>query len=549
MNLEGIELSGAVIPKGWSISINHGIQRVFEEETQEICPCPLLISKRFENIDDGTQKVEVSFFRDGRWHSVIASRSNIFNRASIIKFADSGIPVSSGNATEVVKFLCDYENANVNVIPLIRSISRMGWINKEVFPHCTKSEIQFETEYKEATNIVDSTKECGDFETWKSYTEKLRENTFGRFLLSGSFASPLLSLLGNRVFFIHIWHDSKSGKTAAIKTAVSIWGNPAKLMGSFNATAVGMERMAAILKHLPFALDELQVLNSRRQTVEHIIYSLGNGIGRLRGAREGAVQETLSWHNIILTSGEQPISKESSNDGVLTRALELYGKPCEDVNFAHDLHIMSVNNCGFAGKKYIEFIVNSVLTQRGKIKKDFEIIRKSIESQNTENKDTAHIDNISVVCLGDYYSSLSVFDKDEEIAKNEAIALGVEILKNTKDLEKADTTDRAWDFVIGWIASNKNRFLPDSTPCYGKIENDSVCIIPSILREALEENNFDYGKITRGFKERGYIETRKNQDNHEIMQLPKRINGIVHKCFVIREVASGDSGNTINPLK
>jgi uncharacterized protein (DUF927 family) len=36
------------------------------------------------------------------------------------------------------------------------------------------------------------------------------------------FASPLLKLLGHRVFFIHIWHDSGSGKTAAIKTAVSV---------------------------------------------------------------------------------------------------------------------------------------------------------------------------------------------------------------------------------------------------------------------------------------------------------------------------------------
>lgn len=148
MNLSGIELKGTVVPKGWSISLENGIQKAYDDEVQEICPCDLVISKRFENIDDGTQKVEISFFRDGHWQSVIASRSHVFNRASIIKFADSGLPVSSGNATEIVKFLCDYENANVNVTPLIRSISRIGRIGKEFFPHCTKSEIQFETEYK-----------------------------------------------------------------------------------------------------------------------------------------------------------------------------------------------------------------------------------------------------------------------------------------------------------------------------------------------------------------------------------------------------------------
>lgn len=121
-------------------------------------------------------------------------------------------------------------------------------------------------------------------------------------------------------------------------------------MGSFNATSVGLERMAGILKHLPFAIDELQVLNSKRLSVENIIYSLGNGFGRLRGSKEGGVQETASWRNNILTSGEQPMTKESSNDGVLTRALELYGKPVDNVDIAHQLHLVSENNYGFAGR-------------------------------------------------------------------------------------------------------------------------------------------------------------------------------------------------------
>lgn len=116
-----------------------------------------------------------------------------------------------------------------------------------------------------------------------------------------------------------MWHDSKSGKTAAIKMAISVWGDPARLMGSFNATNVGLERMACILKHIPFAIDELQVLNSRKLSVENIIYSLANGFGRLRGSKDGTIQETLSWRNSVITSGEQPMTKENSNDGAMTR--------------------------------------------------------------------------------------------------------------------------------------------------------------------------------------------------------------------------------------
>ena len=48
---------------------------------------------------------------------------------------------------------------------------------------------------------------------------------------------------------------------------------------------------------------------------------------------------------------------------------------------------------------------------------------------------------------------------------------------------------------MGWIASNKNRFSPDSTPCYGKFEKGRVYIIPNVLRQALKENGFDYSKV------------------------------------------------------
>ena len=114
------------------------------------------------------------------------------------------------------------------------------------------------------------------------------------------------------------------------------------------------------------------------------------------------------------------------------------------------------------------------------------------------------------MCLGDYYSSISVFKENEDKAWSEAIDMGVKIFENSKEMQLSSTIERAWDFVMGWIASNKNRFSPDSTPCYGKIESDTIYIIPNILRQALEENGFNYLKVTRGFKDFGFIETKKD---------------------------------------
>lgn len=349
----------------------------------------------------------------------------------------------------------------------------------------------------------------------------------------------LLLPLKHRVFFIHIWHDSKSGKTAAIKAGISVWGNPLQLMGSFNATSVGLERKAGTLNHLPFAIDELQVLNEKRLSSETIIYGLSNGFGRLRGSKEGGVQEMVTWKNIILTSGEQALSKENSNDGVLTRVFELYGKPVANPDDAHELHILSENNYGFAGKEYMKFITSmkdtDIISDYGKM------CAKLIEHYGK----SSYVDSVSVVCLGDYYASISVFKSDIETAWNEALELGIKILNNNEQLKKTDTVSRAWDFVIGWITSNYSKFSADSNPCYGTIENGKCYVIPSCLRNALEENNFDYGKITRGFKERGLLETFADKDGNSRMQTTKRINGVPAKVCVIK---LPEDTNSITPL-
>ena len=553
IELEGINLNGAKIPQGWKVSMNFGTQKVSNSKDSStvtaICKSPVVITKRLENLDDGTEKIELSFFRDNKWKNLIAPRSSAFNRNSIIKYADTGLPISSSSAAELVAYLIDYENENINIIPLVKSISRAGWINDnklEFFPCKYNGNIIFESETSELDAISQGTIPHGDFELWKKYAEITIKNPFARFIIAASFASPILKLIDSRVFFVHIWHDSQSGKTAIIKFAVSVWGNPSKLMGSFNATSVGLERMAGTLKHLPFGIDELQVLNENKTSIEKIIYSLGNGFGRLRGNKTGGMQSILSWQNIMLTSGEQPINNESSNDGAITRVLELYGKPVEDTKLAHELHNISKTNYALAGREFMEFITKNINAKTAK--EEYTKIINEIDFKCNSGISKAHIDSLAAVCLGDYYAGIAIFKKPQKEAWTEAVILGVKILKNFKELQKPDTIKRAWNFVTGWIASNKNRFSPDSTPCYGKIEQEKIYIIPNILKQSLEENGFNYAKVTRGFKDRNFIETCIDSKGHVKMQVAKSINGIVQKCFCIKEVIGGKNSNLPNPL-
>lgn len=64
--LEGIDLNGAMSPKGYHVSIKNGVEIFHSEDGQMeascLCDEPLVISRRLENIDNGTEKFELFTF-------------------------------------------------------------------------------------------------------------------------------------------------------------------------------------------------------------------------------------------------------------------------------------------------------------------------------------------------------------------------------------------------------------------------------------------------------------------------------------------------------
>ena len=531
VKLKGIDTHGAMTPKGYRISDEDGVEIIRSEEGVEIattlCNEPLIISKCTENVDNGTEKFELSFHRNNKWKKVVISRANALNKNKIIGFADNGLPVSSDNSEGVVRYISAYEAENAKKIPFVRSINRIGWMGKEFYPYLVEDEVLYED--SEGTEMVNSLVSQGSEEIWMQTAEKLRKEIFARAVMAASFASPLLELLQVRVIILHLWHSSRSGKTAILKFGLSIWGDPMKLMGNFNSTAIGLERRAGTLKNLPLGLDELQVLNERRLSPSLIVYSLGNGYGKTRGAKNGGLQEVPTWRNSIISTGEQPLSNENSMDGVNSRVLEIYGQPISDTGFGREVHQISESNYGFVGKTYIEYLVNEVASDKKQMHEDFEEMRNTLNQQFALLKKGdagVHLDTIAVLALADWYSSVSVFGVAKDVAWDDAVELGIALLCNAKEQEKEDVVVRAFSYITDWIAANRTRFEKHALPCYGMVEGNQVFVIASELRNALENGGFSYTKCMKGFKERGYMDSYLDASGVERTQYQKRIQGV-----------------------
>lgn len=541
--IPGLDLHGAVSPMGYDVSLKNGIRKsviVRNVQTWEtVASDVVLITKRMENVDDGQERMELTFFRNGRFKSVTMPRAAALNKAKIISYADCGLPVSSGNAEELVAYLSAYEAANHDSISFIRSIGRIGWLGNEFYPYHTDSEIRLETDIGNVQQMVSGLTSSGDYETWKETAREIRRQPFARAMLSAAFASPLLELLQLRPSIYHVWYDSRGGKTAALKFALSIYGDPVRLLCSYHTTAVGLERSCATMMHLPLGLDELQVLAERRLSIENIVYTLGGGIGKLRGAKAGGLQETLHWRNIILSTGEMPLIRENSFDGVSSRVLELCGRPIESEETAQEIHQVSETHYGHAAKPFINYLINL----DGNLRDLYSSIRDGLKERyviQAHADPGVHLDNIAVICLGDYLSGVSVFDMDQAESLRQTYDLGVELLKNNAELQPEDSIQRAWNFLVDWITANRDYFDDHMSQRFGAISGDKVLILPSKLREALEQAGFSYTKCIRGFVSRGWFDSHTDTDGKKRNQFQRRINGINARVFqcnlkVVRE--------------
>ena len=134
------------------------------------------------------------------------------------------------------------EAVNNHAIPVKRCINRAGWIGNEFYPYEMRDIVQYHDDDTGATNLVEELHTHGSEEKWLDMAAQVRTYPFARFMLAVCFASPLLNKVSHRNIYTHIWFESRGGKTAVAKLGLGIWGDPEKLMGTYNATIFGLEQ-------------------------------------------------------------------------------------------------------------------------------------------------------------------------------------------------------------------------------------------------------------------------------------------------------------------
>lgn len=493
------------------------------------CHHPITLNARLEDFDSKTSQFVLGYRMPGKnapWEEIVADNYDLSTPTGVIKLARYGIDVTSLNASKLVEYLSDLRTLNFDEIPLRYSIKRLGYIEEMGFAPYTDKLVFGAT--SDLRNMYDSISEKGSYEDWLDIARQCRaESIPAHIMLSASFASPLLAIVGALPFFVHLWSpDGGTGKTVALRLAASVWANPelGKYVQTLNATQVGMEKTAAFLGQLPYCMDELQLSRDQHGKSKIDVYQLAEGVGRTRGTKDGGVEAASRWQCCFLTTGESPITDIKRGSGAVNRVVDV-GCSSEKPVLRDAPKVATVisANYGHAGRIFVDRLYECAAISDS-VRITFSGFRRDLENANVTGKQAMAA---AVILTASQLAAYWIFKDEHQLTVEE-------ILPYLATNETASLGAAAYEFLLGWVAQNKSRFISkDNEPnydVYGTLETGVASVIRDTLEQALSKAGFAPKAVLRYLKDSGLLFDRGDKGYAR----KRQIGGASVDCIVFR---------------
>ena len=381
----------------------------------------------------------------------IDAKDIIDNKQTAYHFADRGELITPSIMNLVSEFIRKYLQLNEDVIPTEKAYIRTGLQDEKfVLPN------------REFTFLDDNiAKRFTQKGTLEKEIEMIKLVSKGKVLLPILFglATPLQGIIEIPLNFIcHIGGFTGEGKTFAIRTAVSLFGNPKnEVYGKhFNSTNNGLESYCDVMRDIPCWIDELENSKNLPETVSFLYqFSEGNGRGRayVNGRGEIGEREQKNFRGGVFTSGEKSIfnviktmaKTKNMPLGLVRRTLDIESKDLWKGIDGNAVFEIIENNHG----NFIDYWIEHIEKNKDKILDNFNNIYKTY--QRLDGKE--------------YLFTLL------DVVQKELVEMGIltaetkqiierEYKENIETMEKIKATHLDFfDSILDFVASNKDKFI------------------------------------------------------------------------------------------
>ena len=540
-----------------------------EERTESVVPAPIIIAGRTTDVNDGREATDLLYIRGGEWKRHTTPRSTACNSREIVKLSDFGVPVTSGNASDLVEYLGDFDATNIAELPHGKTSAQMGWQGKKgdmgflwgkrllqrgqpmpdtevdvdaLSPEEWGDGVMFRGADVGDEQLAAGFSPSGTFERWRKTMERLEGYPRVKLTVAGSLATPLLEVVGGDNFVIDLPSPTSRGKTTTLRIDASVWGNPDErapesALGTWDATRVWIERASAILNSIPLMLDDTKRARHPR-IVAQTLYDVTSGRGRGRGSREG-LGRSGRWSTVLITTGEQPATTFTTDGGTRARVLTLWGSPFEGVSnevgkLVAEVDLEVKKNYGHAGPRFVQYLLNN--------RDQWPSYQRKHQEYKEEYAKKAE-GNAVLVRIADYCATLKLA---VELASRAGV-LPWGIFDPVAPLwdalageaSEADQAMIALDMLYSWAQSNEASFhdreredgegspIPPHGGYAGKWDRSEkwtqIAFYPHKLRELLERFDHDPDSTLRIWRDRGFIDCQTKDNRRLVKQI--RVDG------------------------
>ena len=517
-------LAGIVIPKGYSISDEHGLEKVSGESMITICRRPILITGKTFSVEEKIYKVTLAYKNSsGKWKKLDPTeKAIVFNHRKLVDLANADLPVTSQNAAKLVEYFDAFAAANEINFPLEYSVPRGGWYKfhgtenfadpRRDFIITDDDDKKISVKVNERSEFASGLQKAGSLEEWKKAYELAKKSPVARLNVAASVAPPLLNILGERNFMLYTVAPTRAGKTTALYLGASAVGSE-KIIRSFDATKNGLIGAAADVSDYAFFVDEKQVADNRiREQLSGLVYAFGNGIGRTKLNKDSSLRKLQDWRTIAIATGETELLPDNVTEGANTRLLTVNAPkiilPADDCkkirNIIRDNH----------GLVFPLIIDKIIAVGKEKLRTTYENLVDTFVAQNP-NLLNEYCRYLAVLTLADALLNSvlgNMGNAGNSNAIDDAIIAAQSIFPLIPTTAEISDTAREKDFVLGYIAQSQNRFTGGNVPLdrmqsiSGRLDSpDYIYITAMALKQACADAGFDYKKVVTDLVADGFF--------------------------------------------
>lgn len=362
-------ISRLVVPPGYVI-LSDGIAGPPRPDTDErplVSSRPVYLAATVRSVTDGEYHSDVVWRSpDGRWDRGTFPRHVLADSRALVKLARRGLPVDSGTAAALVKYLTAFERANLSS-SVEMAADALGWQGERGRygflwgATCLggAGDVRLLAEAGKS-QLAEAYRAGGTLERWRDEVwQPIQAHPRVALGVYAAVAPVVFGIVKSAPGFVVDWAGrSTGGKTTTLRVAASVWGDPAQLIKSWSATANAIEHLASFSAYLPTMLDDTKEARQYPSRVIGAVYQVTGLQSKLRASPDG-LRTTSAFRTVLLSTGEAPITSFGADTGAAARVLAVRGFPfsAEDSRAVADgLNASTLTHFGHVGPAVVRWL-------------------------------------------------------------------------------------------------------------------------------------------------------------------------------------------------